>query len=159
MNPQEVIQFAREHGAKMVDFKFVDMPGTWQHFSTPIRELEDETFVEGKPFDGSSVRAFQDINNTYQDLRSEMALLLEELGVRVETQHHKVGAPGQAKIDIRFNTLLQTADNIMLYKYVMKNTERKHGKTAKFIPKSVFGDNGSGMHVHQSLWTRTPSKG
>jgi len=61
MNSQEVIQFAKERGARMVDFKFVDLPGTWQHFSTPIRELEEETFVEGKPFDGSSVRGFQDI--------------------------------------------------------------------------------------------------
>ncbi len=278
MNSQEVIQFAKERGARMVDFRFVDMPGTWQHFSIPIRELEEETFVEGKPFDGSSVRGFQDINesdmlivpdpstaimdpfttvptlslicnvaypgpngrkvpysrdpryiaakaeehlrssgiadtsyfgpeaeffifddvrydssaniqyaevdsneahwnnardngpnlghrmrtkegyfpvapnDTYQDLRSEMALLLEDLGVLVETQHHEVGAAGQAEIDIRFNTLLQTADNMMLYKYVVKNTARKHGKTATFMPKPVFGDNGSGMHVHQSLW-------
>ena len=278
MIPKEVLEFAESHGAKMVDFKFVDVPGTWQHFSVPMRELEEETFVEGKAFDGSSVRGFQTINesdmliipdpstaimdpftaaptlslvcniahpgpagrkrpysrdpryiakkaeeylrssgiadtsyfgpesefyifdnvrynstaniqyaeidsdeahwnssrngtsnlghrmrvkegyfpvapnDTLQDIRSEMALLLEELGVPVEAQHHEVGAPGQAEIDMRYNTLLKTADNVMLYKYVTKNTARKHGKTVTFMPKPVFGDNGSGMHVHQSLW-------
>ena len=278
MTPEEVLQFAKEHGAKMVDFKFVDVPGTWQHFSVPLRELEEDTFIEGKAFDGSSVRGFQTINesdmliipdadsaimdpftavptlslvcniahpgigghkrpysrdpryiaakaeaylrssgiadtsyfgpeaeffifdnvrynsgeniqyaeidsdeahwnssrngtpnlghrmrvkegyfpvapnDTLQDIRSEMALLLEELGVLVEAQHHEVGAAGQAEIDIRFNTLLKTADNLMLYKYVVKNTARKHGKSVTFMPKPIFGDNGSGMHVHQSLW-------
>ena len=279
MTPEEVLQFAKEQGAKMVDFKFVDLPGTWQHFSVPLRELEEETFIEGKPFDGSSVRGFQTIdtsdmliipdpataimdpftavptlslicniahpgpggrkkpysrdpryiaskaeaylrssgiaetsyfgpeseffifdnvrfsstsnvqyaevdaeeapwnsgrnggtpnlghrmrvkegyfpvapNDTLQDIRSEMTLLLEDLGVPVEAQHHEVGAAGQAEIDIRFNTLLKTADNVMLYKYVVKNTARKHGKSVTFMPKPVFGDNGSGMHVHQSLW-------
>jgi glutamine synthetase len=91
-------------------------------------------------------------NDTLMDIRSEMALVLEELGVLVEAQHHEVGGPGQAEIDIRFNTLLKTADNMMFYKYVVKNTARKHGKTVTFMPKPVFGDNGSGMHVHQSLW-------
>src|SRR5213082_1200377 len=278
MTPEEVLQFARERGVKMVDFKFVDVPGTWQHFSVPIRELEENTFIEGKAFDGSSIRGFQTIdesdmliipdpdtaimdpftavptlslvcniahpgpgmhkkpysrdpryiaqkaeeylrstgiadtsyfgpeaeffifdnvlynstaniqyaeidseeahwnsasngkpnlghrmrvkegyfpvapNDTLQDIRSEMALVLEELGVLVEAQHHEVGGPGQAEIDIRFNSLLKTADNMMFYKYVVKNTARKHGKTVTFMPKPVFGDNGSGMHVHQSLW-------
>jgi glutamine synthetase len=279
MTPEEVLQFARERGAKMVDFKFIDLPGTWQHFSVPLRELEIETFVEGKAFDGSSLRGFQSIhesdmliipdpesaimdpftaaptlslvcnvahpgpgghkkpysrdprhvaqkaeaylrssdiaetsyfgpeaeffifdnvrynsttniqyaeidsdealwnssrnggtpnlghrnrpkegyfpvapNDTLQDLRTEMVLLLEENGVLVEAQHHEVGAPGQSEIDIRFNTLLKTADNLMLYKYIVKNTARRHGKTVTFMPKPIFGDNGSGMHVHQSLW-------
>src|SRR6266851_4663147 len=278
MTPKEVLQFAQENGAKMVDLKFVDLPGSWQHFSIPVRELREETFVEGVPFDGSSIRGFQTINesdmlvipdataaimdpftsaptlslicniahpgpfgakkpysrdpryiaskaeeylrssgiadtsyfgpeaefyifddvrynstdniqyaeidsheahwnssrngtpnlghrmrvkegyfpvapnDTLQDIRSEMALLLEELGVPVEAQHHEVGAAGQAEIDIRFNTLLRTADNVMLYKYITKNTARKHGKTVTFMPKPVFGDNGSGMHTHQSLW-------
>jgi glutamine synthetase len=279
MTPEEVLQFAKAHHAKMVDFKFVDVPGTWQHFSVPLHELEIDTFVEGKAFDGSSIRGFQTINesdmliipdadtaimdpftaaptlslvcniahpgpagnkkpysrdpryiaqkaeaylrssgiadtsyfgpeaeffifdnvrynstsniqyaevdsdealwnsgrigdtanlghrmrvkegyfpvapnDTLQDLRTEMVLLLEENGVPVEAQHHEVGGPGQAEIDIRFNTLLKTADNLLLYKYIVKNTARKHGKTATFMPKPVFGDNGSGMHVHQSLW-------
>ena len=279
MTPEEVLQFAKKHDVKMVDFKFVDIPGSWQHFSVPMRELTEETFIEGKAFDGSSVRGFQTIdesdmliipdpetaiidpfmvaptlslvcniahpgpgthknpysrdpryiakkaeaylrssgiadtsyfgpeaeffifdsvrytsnsniqyaeidsdeaswnsgrnggtpnlghrmrtkegyfpvapNDTLQDIRSEMALVLEELGVPVEAQHHEVGGPGQAEIDIRFNSLLKTADNMMLYKYVVKNTARKYGKTVTFMPKPVFGDNGSGMHVHQSLW-------
>ncbi|HET7637458.1 MAG TPA: type I glutamate--ammonia ligase, partial [Ktedonobacteraceae bacterium] len=276
--PEEALQFAKEQGAKMVDLKFVDLPGMWQHFTVPIRELEEETFVEGKAFDGSSIRGFQTINesdmllipdpttaimdpfttiptlslvcnvahpgpagrkksysrdpryiaskaeeylrstgiadtsyfgpeaeffifdnvlynstsniqyaeidseeahwnsarngspnlghrmrvkegyfpvapnDTLQDIRSEMALMLEELGVLVEAQHHEVGGPGQGEIDIRFNTLRKTADNMMFYKYVVKNTAHKHGKTVTFMPKPVFGDNGSGMHVHQSLW-------
>lgn len=278
MTPEEVLEFAKERGAKMVDLKFVDLPGSWQHFSIPTHELKLETFVEGVPFDGSSIRGFQTINesdmlvipdpstaimdpfttiptlslicniahpgpagrktpytrdpryvaskaeaylrssgiadtsyfgpeaefyifdnvrynstdnvqyveidsdeaqwntgrngtsnlghrmrvkegyfpvapnDTLQDIRSEMALLLEELGVPVETQHHEVGAAGQAEIDIHFNTLVKTADNLMLYKYVTKNTARKYGKTVTFMPKPVFGDNGSGMHTHQSLW-------
>lgn len=282
MTPEEVLAFAEKHGAKMVDFKFTDVPGSWQHFSAPIRELELETFVEGKPFDGSSVRGFQAIdesdmlivpdpdtaimdpftaaptlslvcdiaypgptgskqpysrdprsiarkaeeylrksgiaetsyfgpeaeffvfdnvrykstdnvqyaevdsdeahwnsdsnrdgapnlghrmrikegyfpvapNDTLQDLRTEMVLTLESLGIRVEAQHHEVGAAGQSEIDIRFDTLLKTADKLLLYKYVVKNTARKHGKTVTFMPKPIFGDNGSGMHVHQSLWTK-----
>jgi glutamine synthetase len=82
-----------------------------------------------------------------------MVLTLEAIGVPVETHHHEVGGPGQAEIDIRYNTLVKTADNMMFYKYVTKNTARKHGKTVTFMPKPVFGDNGSGMHVHQSLWS------
>jgi glutamine synthetase len=275
MTPDEVMQFATEQGAKMVDLKFVDVPGTWQHFTVPFHELELETFVEGKAFDGSSVRGFQTINesdmlvipdpetaimdpftavptlsltcnvthpdrkpytrdpryiaqkaeeylastgiadtsyfgpeaeffifdsvryssgsniqyaevdsdealwnssrnggtpnlghrmrvkegyfpvapnDTFMDLRTAMVLTLEACGVPVEMQHHEVGGPGQAEIDMRFNTLCTTADNLMLYKYVVKNTARKYGKTVTFMPKPVFGDNGSGMHVHQSLW-------
>jgi glutamine synthetase len=276
MTPEEVLQFAREKGAQMVDLKFVDLPGTWQHFSIPLHELKEESFIEGVPFDGSSIRGFQAINesdmlvipdantafmdpftaaptlsltcniahpgpvgykkpytrdpryvaqkaedylrtsdiadtsyfgpeaefyifdevryastdnkqyaevdseeahwngergrgkghlmtvkggyfpvapnDTLQDLRAEMVLQLEALGVPVEAFHHEVGAPGQAEIDIRFNTLVKTADNMLLYKYITKNTARKYGKTVTFMPKPVFGDNGSGMHTHQSLW-------
>lgn len=279
MTPEEVLQFAKDNGAKMVDLKFTDLPGSWQHFSIPIGELKANTFVEGVAFDGSSIRGFQTIdesdmlvipdaataimdpftriptlsvvcniahpgpggakkpysrdpryiaqkaeaylrnsgiadtsyfgpeaeffvfdsvrynstqntqyvevdsdeahwnsarnngtpslghlmrpkegyfpvapNDTLQDLRSEMVLLLQDLGVPVEAQHHEVGGPGQSEIDMRFAPLLKAADNIMLYKYVVKNTARKYGKTATFMPKPIFGDNGSGMHVHQSLW-------
>jgi len=278
MIPEEVLQFAKERGARMVDLKFVDLPGSWQHFSVPIRELKEDIFVEGVPFDGSSIRGFQTINesdmliipdpdtaimdpfttiptlslicniahpgplgikrpysrdpryiaskaeeylrssgiadtsyfgpeaefyifdnvrynstdniqyveidsdeahwnssrnstpnlghrmrvkegyfpvapnDTLQDIRSEMVLLLEEMGIPVETHHHEVGAAGQAEIDMRFNTLMRIADSLMLYKYVTKNVARKHGKAVTFMPKPVFGDNGSGMHTHQSLW-------
>jgi len=279
MTPEEVLRFAEENGAKMVDLKFSDLPGRWQHFSMPIRQLSEDMFLEGLPFDGSSVKGFQAIhesdmlvlpdpdtafmdpftaaptlslicniahpgsrkpysrdpryvaqkaenylrtsgiadtayfgpeaeffvfdsvhytstdnkqcvevdsdeaawnsgrdtmadgsrnkgsfmavkggyfpvapNDTLQDLRTAMALQLEELGIEVETQHHEVGAAGQCEIDIKFGTLLRTADNILLYKYVIRNMARRFGKTATFMPKPVFGDNGSGMHTHQSLW-------
>ena len=88
----------------------------------------------------------------YQDVRSEMALALEAAGIPVEVQHHEVGTAGQAEIDIRFGTLLQTADRLMLFKYIIKNTALRHGKTVTFMPKPIFQDNGSGMHTHQSLW-------
>jgi glutamine synthetase len=277
LTPEDVLRFAKDNGAKMVDLKFTDLPGSWQHFSIPVRELKEEIFSEGVPFDGSSIRGFQTINesdmlvipdpttaimdpftavptlslvcniahpvpgvkepytrdpryvaqkaeaylrttgiadtsyfgpeaeffifdnvrynstqnvqfvevdsneapwnsarndsanlghlmrtkegyfpvapnDTLQDLRSEMVLLLEELGVPVETHHHEVGGPGQAEIDMRYSSLTKSADNLMLYKYVTKNVARKYGKTVTFMPKPVFGDNGSGMHVHQSLW-------
>ncbi len=279
MTPEEVLKLAKENGVKIIDIKFVDVPGTWQHFSVPAHELKEEIFVEGLPFDGSSVRGFQTINesdmlvipdaesafidpftavptlsltcniahpgpagqkkpysrdpryiaqkaesylrnsgiadtcyfgpeaefyifdnvryastdnkqyaevdsdeahwnssgkdgarnlghlmnvkggyfpvapsDTYQDLRTEMVLTLEELGIIVEAHHHEVGAPGQCEIDFRFGPLVRTADKLLLYKYVIKNTARKFGKTVTFMPKPVYGDNGSGMHTHQSLW-------
>ncbi len=282
MTPEEVLKFARENDVKIVDLKFTDLPGSWQHFSVPLHNIEEETFVEGVPFDGSSIRGFQTIdesdmlvipdsetaildpftavptlslicniahpgatgakrpysrdpryiakkaedflrksgvadtsyfgpeaefyifdhvsyastenkqyvevdsdeahwtsgrttthdgararghlmrvkegyfpvapNDTLQDLRTEMVLKLEELGVPIEAQHHEVGAAGQAEIDFRFDTLVRTADKLLLYKYIVKNTARKYGKTVTFMPKPVFGDNGSGMHTHASLW-------
>jgi glutamine synthetase len=87
-----------------------------------------------------------------QDLRTEMVLTLESLGVRIEAHHHEVATAGQAEIDMRFTTLTRMADNLMLYKYVVKNVARKHNMTATFMPKPLFEDNASGMHVHQSLW-------
>jgi glutamine synthetase len=88
----------------------------------------------------------------FQDLRSEMILVLERLGVEIEIHHHEVGTAGQAEIDMRFDSLLRMADKLMLYKYVVKNVARQAGKSATFMPKPVFQDNGSGMHTHQSLW-------
>ncbi len=276
MTPEEVLKLAKENGVKIVDIKFTDVPGTWQHFSVPAHELKEDIFVEGLPFDGSSVRGFQTINesdmlvipdpdtafidpftavptlsltcniahpstknpysrdpryiaqkaeeylrstgiadtayfgpeaefyifdnvrytsrdnkqyvevdsdeahwnsegrdgtrnlghlmnikggyfpvapsDTYQDLRTEMVLNLEALGILVEAHHHEVGAAGQCEIDYRFGKLVETADKLLLYKYVIKNTARKYGKTVTFMPKPVYGDNGSGMHTHQSLW-------
>jgi glutamine synthetase len=89
-----------------------------------------------------------------QDIRTEMCLVMEELGIHIERQHHEVATAGQAEIDIRFDTLVKTGDNMMLYKYVTKNVARRHGKTVTFMPKPLFGDNGSGMHTHQSLWKK-----
>src|SRR5204862_35952 len=88
----------------------------------------------------------------YQDIRSEMILTMEKLGIEIEVQHHEVGIAGQAEIDMRFHILLRMADKVMLYKYVVKNVARAHGLSATFMPKPLFQDNGSGMHCHQSLW-------
>src|SRR5881398_2058940 len=275
--PKSVLEMAKKSGAKMVDIKFVDTFGTWQHFSCPIRELTEEVFTEGYGFDGSSIRGWKSIEasdmlampdpatafidpfsavptlsltctiaetgtkeaytrdprgiaqrdekylqstgiadsavfgpeaeffifdnvqfdsksngtfysvdseeaiwnsgrdempnlgnkirhkegyfpvapvDTQQDIRTEMCLVMEQLGIKVERQHHEVATAGQAEIDFRFDTLVKTADTMMLYKYVLKNVAKKHGKTVTFMPKPLFGDNGSGMHTHQSLWKK-----
>lgn len=275
--PKNVIEMARKAGAKMVDVKFVDTFGTWQHFSAPIVELTEEVFAEGFGFDGSSIRGWKSIEasdmlampdpgtafldpfcavptvsltctiaetgtkepysrdprgiaqkgerylastgvadaalfgpeaeffifdnvqydsksngcfysvdseeaawntgrdempnlgykirhkegyfpvppgDTQQDIRTEMVLEMEKCGIRVEKQHHEVATAGQAEIDFRYDTLVKTADNMMAYKYVIKNIARRHGKTATFMPKPLFGDNGSGMHTHISLWKK-----
>ncbi|WP_405004322.1 type I glutamate--ammonia ligase [Kitasatospora purpeofusca] len=89
----------------------------------------------------------------FADLRAEMSLELAKAGLEVERQHHEVGTAGQAEINYKFNTLLHAADDLMLFKYIIKNVAWRAGKTATFMPKPIFGDNGSGMHVHQSLWT------
>ncbi len=91
-------------------------------------------------------------NDKFQDMRSEMMLTLERLGVEFEIQHHEVATAGQAEMDMRFDTLLRMADKLMLYKYVVKNVANDAGCTATFMPKPLFEDNGSGMHTHQSLW-------
>ncbi|HET6856008.1 MAG TPA: type I glutamate--ammonia ligase, partial [Streptomyces sp.] len=88
----------------------------------------------------------------FADLRAEISLELAASGLQVERQHHEVGTAGQAEINYKFNTLLAAADDLMLFKYVVKNVAWRNGKTATFMPKPIFGDNGSGMHVHQSLW-------
>jgi glutamine synthetase len=275
--PKSVIEMAKKTGAKMVDIKFVDTFGAWQHFSCPIRELNEEVFSEGFGFDGSSIRGWKSIeasdmlaipdpdtafidpfcqeptlsltasiaetgtrepysrdpraiatraekhlastgvadsavfgpeaeffifdnvqydsrsngtfyevdsseavwntgreeapslgykirhkegyfpvspSDTQQDIRTEMCLVMEQLGLKIERQHHEVATAGQAEIDYRFDTLLRAADAMMVYKYVVKNVARRHGKTACFMPKPLFGDNGSGMHTHISLWKK-----
>ena len=279
-NPDEVIKFCADNGIEMVDLKFTDLPGTFQHVSIPIAELKPDLFVEGTGFDGSSIRGFQtieesdmllvpdattatkdpffkiptlsvicdikdpesaspqysrdprfiakkaeaflkssglgDVSNwgpeleffifdsvqfdqnthsgyyyinsdegvwnsgsernadgsrnlaykprlkggyfpappvdTYQDLRSEATLLMGGFGITVEKHHHEVATAGQGEIDIVFDSLTKMSDMVMNYKYVLKNVARNHGKTATFMPKPLFGDNGTGMHTHQSLW-------
>ncbi|MCL4508728.1 MAG: type I glutamate--ammonia ligase, partial [Chloroflexi bacterium] len=91
-------------------------------------------------------------HDTLQDIRTEMTLLLQAAGIPVERHHHEVAASGQNEINFRFDTMTKTADNMMFYKYIVKNVARRHGKTATFMPKPVFGDNGTGMHTHQSIW-------
>lgn len=275
MDAKQAIAFAQEHGARMVDLKFIDLPGLWQHFTRPMHQLDATSFQEGFGFDGSSLRGWQPINasdmlvlpdpNTAQmdpfakvptlsllcniadpvtkepysrdpryiarkaeaylkqtgladaayfgpeaefyvfddvrfdqtpnsafysvdsnegawntgreeypnlgykprhkegyfpvgptdslyDLRTEMCLELEKVGLVVENQHHEVGSGGQCEIDIKYDRLLSMADNVMWFKYVVKNVARKHQKTVTFMPKPLFGDNGSGMHCHVSLW-------
>jgi len=90
--------------------------------------------------------------DSQQDIRSEMMLLLEEVGVQIEAQHHEVATGGQAEIDIRFSPLVEMADKLLLYKYIIKNTAKKYNKTVTFMPKPLFNDNGTGMHIHISLW-------
>ncbi len=275
MLPQEVLAIIAEKNIRIVDFKFQDFPGTWQHFSVPSHVLEESTFSDGIGFDGSSIRGWKAINesdmlvlpdpatafvdpflrvptisitcsildpitkqpytrdprnvaakceeyikstgiadtaffgpeaeffvfdsvrfgqeanyamyevdsaegiwnsdadsdpnlghrprhkegyfpvppmDSLQDLRSEMVTTLLDVGVDVEAHHHEVSTGGQCEIDMRYAPLLRMADQVMIYKYIVKNVAHAHGKTATFMPKPVFGDNGSGMHVHSSLW-------
>jgi glutamine synthetase len=273
--PKDVQKLVDDAGVKIVDLRFVDLPGVWQHFSLPAKELSDDLYGEGIGFDGSSIRGFQQIQESdmlliadpetayvdptlevptlsmicnvfdpvtreaytrdprhiaqkaeaflkssgiadisywgpeaefyifdnirfdqnaqsgyyfidsdegvwnsgrnegknlgyklrhkegyfpcppadqYQDLRSEIILKMDEVGVPVEVHHHEVGTGGQAEIDMRYGTLTKMADSLMYYKYIIRNVCNKHGKSATFMPKPLFGDNGSGMHCHQSLW-------
>ena len=273
--PDDVLKLIKDEGVQIVDVRFCDLPGLMQHFSVPAHVFTEDIFADGFGFDGSSIRGFQEIQESdmlllpdpdtavidpfrqhktmninmfvhdpvtgepysrdpryvakkaeaylgttgiadtiyfgpeaeffvfndvkfaqdghsamyavdsvegiwnsakdenpnlgfkirtkegyfpvppmdhFQDLRSEMILVMEELGIEIEVQHHEVGTAGQAEIDMRFDTLLRMADKLMLYKYVVKNVARNHGLTATFMPKPLFEDNGSGMHCHQSLW-------
>ncbi|MGC8878534.1 MAG: type I glutamate--ammonia ligase [Anaerolineae bacterium] len=269
----DVLAMAKQ--VEMVDLRFTDLPGTWQHFSIPAHELTEDLFEEGIGFDGSSIRGFREIHesdmllipdvdtafidpvlqvptmvlicdvydpitrqpytrdprfvarkaeaylqqtgladvsywgpeaeffifndvrygggtnqgfyyidsqegwwnsgkelnpnlggqippkrgyfpvppaDTLQDLRSKMVIALERVGVAVEVHHHEVATAGQAEIDMRFAPLTRMADQVMIYKYIVKNVARQNNMTATFMPKPLFEDNGSGMHVHISLW-------
>ncbi len=270
--PEEALNWALETKAEMVDLKFCDLLGTWQHVTMPIRALDASSFSEGLGFDGSSIRGWQGIaesdmlllpdpataildpfvaeptvsficeiadpltlepygrdprhvaqkaerllvesgiadtahfgpeleffvfdsvsyalgvnlaryevdsgeahwnshqphlgytlrakggyfpvppHDTLADLRTAMVLQLEQLGVLCEFHHHEVATAGQCEVDMRFQPLVRMADQVMVYKYVVRNVARAAGKTATFMPKPIFGDNGSGMHTHQSLW-------
>ena len=269
----DVLAMAKQ--VEMVDLRFTDLPGTWQHFSIPAHELTEEIFEDGIGFDGSSIRGFREIHesdmllipdadsafvdpvlqvptmvlicdvydpithqpytrdpryiarkaeaylqqtgladvsywgpeaeffifndvrygggtnqgfyyidsqegwwnsdkelnpnlggqippkrgyfpvppaDTLQDLRSKIVMALESVGVPVEVHHHEVATAGQAEIDMRFAPLTRMADQVMIYKYIVKNVARQNNMTATFMPKPLFEDNGSGMHVHISLW-------
>ncbi|MEZ6186559.1 MAG: type I glutamate--ammonia ligase [Planctomycetota bacterium] len=273
--PKDVLALAKDQGVEFVDLRFTDLPGMWQHFSVPVRYLTEECFEEGFPFDGSSIRGWQAINESdmiiipdpasafvdpflahptlvltcsvkdpithqdydrdprniakraeayvastgladtvyfgpeaeffifddvrfdqainygyyyldsiegswnngsnegpnlghkprqkggyfpcspidkYHDLRAEMCVNLERVDIEVEREHHEVATGGQAEIDFRFDTLTRCADKLQLFKYVIKNTALRHGKSVTFMPKPLFADNGSGMHCHFSLW-------
>ncbi len=275
MTPKDVLEFAKESDARVVDLRFMDFPGLWQHFTVPICELDEGSFEDGFGFDGSSIRGWQPINasdmlvvpdpstakmdpffetptlvlicnivdpvtresytrdprfitrkaeaylkssgigdtayfgpeaeffifddirfetsrNTafykidsiegiwnsgrdegpnlgykprhkegyfpvppmdkFQDLRTEMLVTLENLGIPIEAQHHEVATAGQAEIDMRFKPLLEMADQLMWFKYVLKNVAAQNGHTVTFMPKPIFEDNGTGMHTHVSIW-------
>jgi glutamine synthetase len=274
MTPREVLEYAKKHKVEVVDLKFIDLIGTWQHFTIPVEELTDATFKEGSGLDGSSIRGWKAIHNsdmlavpdpvtacldpftavptlslvcnvvdpitrenydrdprhiaqraekylkstkigdisywgpeaeffifdqarydqnshsgyyfidsdegvwnagregmnlgakvrhkegyfpvaptdTQQDIRSEMILEMQRAGIPIEKHHHEVATAGQAEIDLRFDSLVTMADKMLMYKYVVKNVARRHHKTVTFMPKPLFGDNGSGMHTHQSIW-------
>jgi len=281
VTPEEVAKFIDQKQIKIVDLKFNDLPGLWQHFSMPVAELTEmddlttSIWEQGVGFDGSSIRGFQKIqesdmilipdpdsarldpmlqvptisilcdiydpltkdpysrdpryiakkaeqyltstgvadtsywgpeaeffvfddvrfeqtenrafysvdsvegewnsardegpnlgykprfkegyfpvppHDSLQDIRSEMILTMADVGIPVEVHHHEVATAGQCEIDMKFDTLLTMADRMMWYRYIVKNISRKHGKVATFMPKPLFGDNGSGMHTHQSLW-------
>jgi glutamine synthetase len=91
--------------------------------------------------------------DSLQDLRTEMVMTMQQLGIVIEAQHHEVATAGQCEIDMKFTTLVRMADQLLNYKYVVKNVARKRGLTATFMPKPLFGDNGTGMHTHQSIWS------
>jgi glutamine synthetase len=275
MTPKEVLAFAKEQGAKMVDFKFLDFIGTWQHFTNPIEELGEADFENGYGFDGSSIRGWQPIHasdmlivpdaatavmdpfmkvptltmicnivdpvtkerytrdpryiaqkaeaylkftgigdtaffgpeaeffifdeirfddacqfsyyfidsvegiwnsgraenpnlgykprhkegyfpvppmDSQQDLRTDMVLMMQQVGLKVECQHHEVATAGQAEIDMKAAPLVQMGDNLQWYKYVIKNVAHRNCKTVTFMPKPLYGDNGTGMHIHMSIW-------
>src|SRR5205809_1067153 len=269
-----VLEFAKKNGAKLLDLRFTDLPGLWQHVSYPINQLTEDSFEEGFGMDGSSIRGWAAINESdmllvpdpkthtmdpftevptlvlvadaidpvtkqhydrdpryiarkaemylsstgiadtayfgaeaeffifdnvrfdqreqhgfyfidaeegrwnsgrvennlgyrprykegyfpvpptdhYQDLRSEMVQTMIKCGLNIECHHHEVATGGQCEIDQRFDTLVKSADNMMLYKYIIRNVANQYGKTVTFMPKPIFADNGSGMHTHQSLW-------
>ena len=275
MTPKEVLDLAGEKGAKVLDIRFMDFPGVWQHFTVPMSELDESAFEDGYGFDGSSIRGWQPIHasdmlvvpdpgtakmdpffteptlvmignivdpitrepytrdprhiaqkaesylkstgigdtaffgpeaeffifdsvrfesdknisfyevdsvegiwnsgreeapnlgykprhkegyfpvppmDKFQDLRTEMLLTLENLGIDVECQHHEVATAGQGEIDMRFKPLVQMGDQLVWFKYVLKNVAYRHGHTVTFMPKPIFGDNGTGMHTHISIW-------
>jgi len=134
----------------------VDMSGCFVKVSS-----EEAPWSTGKDFEGGNMGHRPAVKggyfpvppvDTFQDMRSEMCLILEQLGIPVEVHHHEVAAPGQNELGTKFSTLVQRADWLQLQKYVIHNVAHSYGKTATFMPKPIVGDNGSGMHVHQSIW-------
>src|SRR5437867_4121736 len=191
MTAKDVLKLAKEKGAKIVDLRFIDLPGLWQHFSIPVSELSEDIFENGLGFDGSSIRGFQSIDESdmlmipdptsaqMDPFTAVPTLVLicnvkdpvtgkaytrdpRYIAQKAEANVKKSGVGDTIYIgpeleffffdSMRFDTLTKMADKVMWYKYCAKNTARKWGKTATFMPKPLFQDNGSGMHTHQSIW-------
>src|SRR5437763_478177 len=156
-SPDEVAAYIRDNDVEYVDVRFCDLPGVMQHFTIPAWNSGSLTGADGGPNLGYKTRpkgGYFPVEpyDHYSDLRSTMMSNLTAVGLELERGHHEVGTGGQAEINYKFDTLLRAADSLMLFKYVIKNTAWAYGKTATFMPKPLFGDNGSGMHCHQSLW-------
>jgi glutamine synthetase len=127
------------------------------HTSFATVDSAEGHWNSGKPGLGYTVRQKEGYfpvspNDTLMDIRTDMVLALQGVGIEVETSHHEVATAGQCEIDMKFNRLVPMADQLMWFKYVVKNVAKRAGKTATFMPKPLFGDNGSGMHCHQSIW-------
>ena len=134
----------------------VDMSGSYVKIFS-----EEAPWSSGEKFEGGNLGHRPPIKGGYfpvppvdslQDIRSAMCLAMEEMGVEVEVHHHEVAAPGQCEIGTKFNSLVKRADWLQILKYCVHNVAHSYGKTATFMPKPIVGDNGSGMHVHQSVW-------
>ena len=134
----------------------VDMSGCFVKINS-----EEASWSTGKDIEGGNLAHRPPVKGGYfpvppvdsfQDMRSEMCLILEQMGIPVEVHHHEVAGAGQNEIGTKFSTLVQRADWLQVMKYVIHNVAHSYGKTATFMPKPIVGDNGSGMHVHQSIW-------
>src|SRR5205814_1991720 len=176
--PSDVSKMIKDSDVKLIDFKFTDLLGTWQHFTTTLTEYDEVRFryhvnasmhcvdsiaghwnsaKEAFPNLGYKIRPKEGYfpvspMDSLQDIRNEMCLEMEKAGIAIERQHHKVATAGQAEIDIRFAPLKRMGDSLQYYKYIIRNVAKRHNKTVTFMPKPLFADNGSGMHTHMSLW-------
>src|SRR5438477_2894497 len=157
MDAKQVLALIKEKDVKFVDFRFTDPRGKWQHTARMASATDESSFVDGVMFDGSSIAGVKggyfpvQPVDSLNDLRAEMMSVCTDMGIVMEIHHHEV-APAQNELCFRFDTLVKTADNVQKYKYTLHNVAHSYGKTLTFMPKPIYGDNGSGMHTHQSIW-------
>src|SRR5438477_305760 len=157
MDAKQVLALIKEKDVKFVDFRFTDPRGKWQHTARMASATDESSFVDGVMFDGSSIAGVKggyfpvQPVDSMNDLRAEMMSVCTDMGLIMEIHHHEV-APAQNELGFRFDTLVKTADNVQKYKYTLHNVAHSYGKSVTFMPKPLYGDNGSGMHTHQSIW-------